>query len=73
MLKLLDIDLDKELLIELFRLGGMPDVTASKIKGWRTDLSNPRSTHMSDEALEAFVQGQFSYLDMILLDDPAED
>jgi len=53
---------NKALLIEIFALGGIT-ATDSKIKGWRTDLSNPRSSRMTDHILNSFFNGLFEYRD----------
>ncbi len=54
---------DKALIEELFLLGEMR-VSQSKIKAWRTDLSNLRASPMPDVVLEAFFQGLFQYRDI---------
>lgn len=53
---------EKEQLIEIFKLGGI-QATQSKIKGWRTELSNPRASRMPDDVLQGFMQGMFIYRD----------
>ncbi|HAS5670865.1 DUF1456 family protein [Vibrio cholerae] len=61
-LHLTGVGRNKELLEEIFRLGGV-NATQSKIKGWRTSLDNPRASHMPDQILNAFFQGMFEYRD----------
>lgn len=61
-LHLTGVGLNKVLLIEIFRLGGIT-ATDSKIKGWRTALDNPRASHMPDEVLDCFFKGLFEYRD----------
>lgn len=56
--------LDGELIIKIFGLGGM-QISTSQIKAWRTTLENPRASVMQDETLEAFIQGVFSYRNMM--------
>ncbi|WP_058532861.1 YehS family protein [Legionella saoudiensis] len=63
MLHLTGVGKDKDLLIELFKLGGIT-ATPSKIKGWRTDLDNPRASMMPDHVLQGFIQGLFEYRDI---------
>jgi len=53
---------NKKLVEHVFELGGVT-VTQSKIKGWRTDLDNPRSSPMPDSMLQAFFDGFFEYRD----------
>ncbi len=53
---------DKELLINIFELGGIT-ATNSKIKGWRTMLDNDRASIMSDDVLRGFIKGMFEYRD----------
>ena len=60
LLHLTGVGCDKQLLIEIFRLGGIT-VTNSKIKGWRTSLDNERASHMPDVVLEGFFKGLFEY------------
>lgn len=64
LLHLTGVGLNKELTIEIFRLGGIFYATNSKIKGWRTVDNDSRSTVMKDEHLEGFMQGLFAYRDM---------
>ena len=56
---------DRELLIHIFKLGGI-SATNSKIKGWRTDLDNPRASRMPDKVLEGFFNGLFKYRDLMI-------
>jgi len=65
LLHLTGVGRDKDLLIEIFRLGGV-DATNSKIKGWRTALDNPRASKMPDHIPEGFIQGMFKFRDMEL-------
>ncbi len=53
---------NKALIEEIFKLGGIT-VSRSKIKGWRTDIENPRASHMSDDVLRGFFKGLFIYRD----------
>lgn len=59
-LHLIGVGRDKQLLIEIFRLGGIA-ATNSKVKGWRTSLDNARASHMPDVVLEGFFKGLFAY------------
>ena len=61
-LHLTGVGRNKQLLVEIFRLGGV-HATNSKIKGWRTSLDNPRSSHMPDAVLDCFFSGMFEYRD----------
>lgn len=56
---------DRDLLIHIFKLGGIT-ATNSKIKGWRTDIDNPRASHMPDEVLDGFFKGLFEYRDLMI-------
>jgi len=62
LLHLTGLGKNKELIEEIFLIGKL-QVSQSKIKAWRTDLSNPRSSQMPDLALEAFFKGMFEYRD----------
>lgn len=62
LLHLTGIGRDRELLIEIFRLGGIT-ATNSKIKGWRTDIDHNRASHMPDDVLRGFIKGLFEYRD----------
>ncbi len=55
---------DRELLIHIFKLGGIT-ATNSKIKGWRTDIDNNRAAHMPDNVLSGFFSGLFAYRDLM--------
>lgn len=61
-LHLTGVGRNKQALIEIFMLGGI-QATDSKVKGWRTEINNPRATKMPDHVLEAFFQGFFEYRD----------
>lgn len=61
-LHLTGVGRNKDLQIEIFKLGGVI-ATQSKIKGWRTSLDNPRASRMNDAVLEAFFDGLFKYRD----------
>jgi uncharacterized protein YehS (DUF1456 family) len=63
LLHLTGISKNKDLLIEIFKLGGI-EATQSKIKGWRTELENPRASRMPDKVLEGFFRGLFEYRDI---------
>lgn len=63
LLHLTGLGRNKDLMIEIFRLGDI-QATTSKIKGWRTDLENPRASMMPDAVLEGFIQGMFKYRDI---------
>ena len=65
LLHLTGVSRDKDLLIELFKLGGI-EATQSKIKGWRTRMDNPRASLMPDYILAGFIQGLFQYRDQKL-------
>jgi hypothetical protein len=54
---------DRDLLVEIFRLGGI-HATNSKTKGWRTAVDNPRASIMPDVALDGFFKGLFEYRDL---------
>lgn len=60
MLHLTGVGRDRDLTIEIFKLGGIV-ATNSKIKGWRTDLDNDRAAEMPDEILNGFIKGMFEY------------
>lgn len=62
LLHLTGVSRDKELLIEIFKLGGI-EATQSKIKGWRTVLDNPRASKMPDHVLQGFMDGLFAFRD----------
>lgn len=54
----------REILYEIFRLGGNMNVTRSMIDGWRRPLDHKRATHMSDLTMKQFLDGLFAYRDM---------
>jgi len=62
LLHLTGVGRDRDLTIEIFKLGGIV-ATNSKIKGWRTDLDNDRAAEMPDEILNGFIKGMFEYRD----------
>ena len=62
LLHLTGVGRNKELVAEIFRLGDI-EATQSKIKGWRTELDNPRASNMPDIVLEGFIKGLFNYRD----------
>ena len=61
-LHLTGLGVNPELIIHIFELGGVT-ATKSKIKGWRTSLSNSRASPMPDNILDAFFNGFFEYRD----------
>lgn len=54
----------KDLTLQIFKLGGV-NASQSKIKAWRTELDNPRASHMSDGVLEGFITGLFEYKKLV--------
>lgn len=58
----------KELLTEIFRMGGNFGVTVSMIDGWRRPLGHKRATVMNDLALKQFLDGLFAYRDSKMLE-----
>lgn len=54
---------EKALILEIFKMGGIT-ASNSKIKGWRTNPDNPRSSHMPDDVLRGFFKGLFEYRDL---------
>jgi uncharacterized protein YehS (DUF1456 family) len=63
LLHLTGLKLDKPLLIEIFKLGGL-NATNSRINNWMRDLENERASAMPDFVLRGFLQGLFKYRDM---------
>lgn len=61
-LNLTGCGIDKQNLIEIFRSGGVV-ATSSRIKRWRTQIDGKNNFHMSDEALDGFLNGLFKYRD----------
>jgi len=58
------LSFNKELMIQIFRLGGQ-DVSRSQIHGWRiSDTNNHRYVKMYDDKLDAFLNGLFQYRDL---------
>lgn len=64
LLHLTGLGKQKDLLIEIFRLGGNLGVTRSMIDGWRRPLGHKRATVMRDLTLKQFFDGLFAYRDM---------
>lgn len=62
-LQLTCISKNKTLTERIFHLGGIDNVSQSKIKAWRTDINNPRSSHMPDAVLRGFIKGFMTYRD----------
>lgn len=62
-LQLTGVGKNKVLTERIFHLGGIDHVSQSKIKAWRTDIDNPRSSHMPDEVLRGFIKGFMVYRD----------
>lgn len=60
LLNLTGLCMMEDLTIQIFELADM-EVSKSKIKGWRTDLENPRASFMSDDVLDRFFEGLFKY------------
>ena len=65
MLHLTRLGKDRELLIEIFKLGGNFGVTRSKIDGWRRSIDHKRATVMTDLTIKQFFDGLFTYRDMM--------
>lgn len=63
LLHLTGVGRNKDLILELFKLGGV-EASQSKVKGWRTALDNPRASEMPNNVLMGFIQGLFEYRDM---------
>lgn len=63
LLHLTGVGRDKDLLIEIFRLGDI-EATNSKIRGWRASLDSDRASRMPDNVLDGFIQGMFTYRDI---------
>lgn len=64
MLHLTGVKLDKELLIMIFKLGGIT-ATDSLIRGWMAEPGyGDRATNMPSEVLRGFFQGLFKYRDL---------
>lgn len=68
LLHLTGLGKEKELVIEIFRMGGNLGVTKSMIDGWRRPLGHARATVMNDLALKQFFYGLFNYRDLRMLD-----
>lgn len=68
LLQLTGLSKEKQLIAEIFSFGGIT-ASQSKIKGWRTDVDNPRSSHMPDDVLRGFFKGLFEYRDKRFTDD----
>ncbi|PVZ84176.1 hypothetical protein C9426_24010 [Serratia sp. S1B] len=54
---------NKTLILELFALGGEPEISHSQVRGWRADPTSRRGVAMPDWALKAFFAGLFEYRD----------
>ena len=54
---------NKPLILELFALGGEPEISHSQVRGWRADPASTRGAAMPDWALKAFFSGLFEYRD----------
>lgn len=63
LLHLTGLNLNKELTQEIFRHGGVLDITSSKVRRFRSDANSKSFTPMSDEALSHFFSGLFAYRD----------
>ena len=63
MLHLTGCGRNKVLVLQLFALGGQPNVTNSLVRGWRADQGSSRGSDMPDWALRAFFDGLFFYRD----------
>ncbi len=61
-LHIMGLTRDISLVIHIFMLGGLLNVTISKVRGWR-DSTTERSVHMTDNVLRKFFQGLFKYRD----------
>jgi uncharacterized protein YehS (DUF1456 family) len=64
LLHLTGLGLNKELLRQIFKLGGAEPPSESHIKAWRTSLDNNRASPMPDKMLNYFLQGLFKYRDL---------